>query len=165
MVAMGAAHHAAQPMLARRAMLGSRALAANCTRDVVRRGWARRAVPRSLCSPGMRPGGRALAANCTRDTVCRGCNGCSAPCRAAYARQARDLGVARPSCKLHARRGVPRLGATRRAAQPMLARHATWGSRALAANCTRDAACRGWKQRTMPRSLCSPSTRPGGRAP
>jgi hypothetical protein len=75
-------------------------------------------------------------------------------------------GVARLGRKLQARRGVSLLGATHLAAQPMLARHATWGSHARGASCTRDAVCCCWVQRTSPRSLCSPlRTQPGGRAP
>jgi hypothetical protein len=48
----------------------------------------------------------------------------NAPCRAAYARQARNLGVVRLGCKLHARQGVSLLGnAPRRAAFARQARN------------------------------------------
>ena len=47
----------------------------------------------------------------------------------------------------------------------MLAEHTTGEPCAYAADCTRDAMCRGWVQRTMPRSLCKPDTQLRGRAP
>ena len=47
----------------------------------------------------------------------------------------------------------------------MLAEHTTGEPCAEAANCTRDAMCRRWVQRTVPRSLCKPGTQLGGRAP